>query len=195
MINFDNRAGTTPLDSNEINGLKLNHITTLGELNQWEQINILKAVIWVNKVKPKKILNDQFVKQLHYKMFNDVWSWAGTFRQTNKTIGCEWYQIPMSLRNLFDDTKYWIEQNDQTPDVIGVTFHHRLVAIHPFPNGNGRHARLMTDILLENILACSKFTWGSVSSLRTGNSRERYIQALHEADGLNYEPLLEFVRS
>jgi Fic-DOC domain mobile mystery protein B len=161
----------------------------------WEQDNILEAIAWADKKKPTDILNEQFVKDLHRRMFGNVWKWAGLFRQSEKNIGGPWYQIPTNLRNLFDNTRLWIELQEDPPDEIAVRFHHQLTWIHPFPNGNGRHARLMTDLLLENILNRPKFTWGSEDLSETGVTRKRYIAALQEADGGNYKPLLEFVRT
>ncbi len=112
-----------------------------------------------------------------------------------QNIGGSWHQISTGLKNLCDDARLWIELREESPDEMAAHFHHRLVSIHPFPNGNGRHARLMTDLLLENILNCSRFTWGSKDLSRTGNIRQRYIAALHAADKHNYEPLLKFVRT
>jgi len=128
-------------------------------------------------------------------MFCNVWNWAGSFRRSDKTIGGSWYQVPMRLRDLFDDTLLWIELKNESNDEIAVRFHQRLVWIHPFPNGNGRHARLMTDLLLENVLHCSRFSWGSEDLSKTGNIRQKYIDALKEADELNYKPLQKFVRT
>ncbi len=195
MIKFEYPEGATPIDPDETAGLRLTHLTTRGELDRWEQDNIVEALAWLDKAKPTDILNEQFVKQLHRRMFGNVWSWAGHFRQSDKNIGGPWYQIPMSLKNLCDDVRLWIELRDELPDQIAVRFHHRLVSIHPFPNGNGRHARLMADLLLENILHCPRFTWGSADLSQTGNARQRYIAALHAADVLNYKPLLDFVRT
>jgi Fic-DOC domain mobile mystery protein B len=128
-------------------------------------------------------------------MFGDVWKWAGRFRRSDKNIGGPWHQISTGLKNLCDDTRLWNELLEQSPDEIAVRFHHRLVSIHPFPNGNGRHARLMTDLLLENILKSPRFTWGSEDLTRTAHTRERYIAALKAADEHNYGPLQEFVRT
>jgi len=195
MLRFDYPEGASPIDPDEAEGLLITHITTRGELDRWEQDNIVEALTWLDRSKPTDILNEQFVKELHQRMFGNVWKWAGHFRQSGKNIGGPWHQISTSLRNLCDDARLWIQLRDESPDEMAVRFHHRLVSIHPFPNGNGRHARLMTDLLLENILHCSTFTWGSKDLSRTGNARQRYIAALHAADEHNYEPLLEFVRT
>ena len=195
MTLLDYPEGATPFDHNDAEGILLTHITTRGELDRWEQDNIVKALTWLDRTKPADILNEQFIKELHRRMFGDVWKWAGHFRRSNKNIGGPWHQISTSLQNLCDDARLWIELQEQSPDEIAVRFHHRLVSIHPFPNGNGRHARLMTDLLLENILKHSRFTWGSEDLSRVGHTRERYIAALKAADEHNYRPLQEFVRT
>ncbi len=195
MPDLDYSEGTTPIDPDEADGLILTHITARGELDRWEQDNIVKALTWLERTVPTDILNEQFVKELHQRMFGNVWKWAGHFRRTDKNIGCPWHQVSMTLANLCDDAGLWIELREYTPDEIAIRFHHRLVLIHPFPNGNGRHARLMTDLLLENILNCARFTWGSEDLSRVGDARQRYIAALHAADKYNYEPLRKFVRT
>ncbi len=195
MSDCDYPEGATPIGPDEAGGLLLTHITTRGELDRWEQDNIVEALIWLEKTTPADILNEQFVKELHRRMFASVWKWAGHFRRIDKNVGGPWYQISTNLKNLFDDVRLWIELQKYPPDEMAIRFHHRLVLTHPFPNGNGRHARLMTDLLLENILNCPRFTWGSEDLSRAGNSRQRYIAALHAADKYNYEPLREFVRT
>jgi Fic-DOC domain mobile mystery protein B len=196
MLDFEYPEGATTIDPEESAGLLPTHITTRGELDRWEQDNIVEALAWLDKTKPKDILNEQFVKELHKRMFASVWKWAGQFRQTNKNLGVAWQQIPMSLKNLFDDTKQWIERRQDPPDEIAVRFHHRLVSVHPFSNGNGRHARLMTDLVLENILQGARFTWGARQELsKAGETRSRYIAALRDADSGNYEPLIVFARA
>ena len=195
MPDFDYPDGATPIDPDEAEDLILTHITTRSELDRWEEENIVEAMAWLDRTKPTDILNEQFVKELHRRMLANVWKWAGHFRQSDKNIGGPWYQISTNLKNLCDDVRLWIELQEYPPDEVAIRFHHRLVLIHPFPNGNGRHARLMTDLLLENILNCPRFTWGSEDLSRTGNARQRYIAALHAADNYNYEPLREFVRT
>jgi len=195
MIEFEYPQGATPIDPDEQDGLLLSHITTRGELDRWEQENILEAWDWVERKKPSDILNIQFIKELHDRMFSNVWRWAGSFRKSNKNIGGSWHQITDALRNLCDDVHLRIKLLKDSPDEIAVRFHHRLVSIHPFPNGNGRHARLMTDILLENMFNCERFTWGRENLTKAGNARQRYIAALQAADENDYELLIAFVRT
>lgn len=191
----ESNTGATPIDPDEAKGLLLTHITTRGELDRWEQDNIIEALAWLESTKLTDILNEHFIKTLHRRMFGNVWKWAGHFRQSDKNIGGPWHRVPMSVRNLCDDMRLWIELQEESPDEMAVRFHHRLVSIHPFANGNGRHARLMTDILLENILKRPRFTWGSEDLSKSGLIRHKYIAALHAADENNYEPLKEFVRT
>jgi len=195
MIDFEYPDGATPIDPDEASGLILTHITTQGELNRWEQDNINEAFAWIEKIKPTKILNEEFITRLHKKMFGNVWKWAGKFRRFDKNIGVSWDQIPVSLKNMCDDSAHWIETQSEPPEEIVIRFHHRLVWIHPFPNGNGRHARLMADIFIENLLHGSPFTWGRQNLSKPSENRSRYISALREADNGNLLPLLEFAKS
>jgi len=195
MTQWDYPDGATPLDPDEAEGLIPEHITRRGELDEWEQRNIIAALAWLEKTGPTDILNETFVRELHRRMFNRVWRWAGTYRKSDKNIGGTWYQIAERLYNLCEDAKLWIENGTVPPDEIAVRFHHRLVQIHPFPNGNGRHARLMTDLLLENVLGRPRFTWGGVNLANPGEVRERYISALQAADNHDFQPLLDFARS
>ena len=196
MNQEDLPKGATPLDPDEMEDLKIKTITTRGELDRWEQQNIGEAMDWLESRKNKsEILNEDFVKKLHDKMQNKVWGWAGSFRKTDKNIGVDRHKIGVELKILLDDTKYWIDNNTYESDEIAARFHHRLVKIHCFPNGNGRHARLMTDILLSDVLEKDPFTWGHENLSVEGDVRDTYINALHSADDNDYEPLLEFVRS
>lgn len=195
MMEFEYPEGATPIDPDEAKGLILTHITMQRELNRWEQDNIVEAKAWLDKTKPTDVLNDKFIKTLHQRMFKNVWKWAGQYRQSEKNIGGPWYQVPMSLKNLCDDTVVCIELAEDSPDLIAVRFHHRLVSIHPFPNGNGRHAREMTNLLLKNVLKHPEFSWGSGNLSKAGSIRKQYIESLHAADQGNYEPLLKFART
>jgi Fic-DOC domain mobile mystery protein B len=192
-INLEYPPGATPLDADELASLIPGHITTQGELNEWEQLNILQGETWARKQR-KEILNEAFVRQLHKQMFGETWRWAGEFRKSDKNIGVDWLKIAVELRKLFDDVHYQIEHASYPPDEIAVRFHHRLVAIHPFPNGNGRHARLMADLVVER-LGQPRFTWGSRSLTDATETRRRYITSLQAADARDYAPLIAFARS
>lgn len=194
-MNFDYPPGATPLDPDEIAGLKLAHITTQGELNRWEQDNILEAQEWVERRKKGDLLNEEFICKLHEKMYGKVWQWAGEFRRTNKNIGVEWQYVPIRLRELLDNVNYWIANNTYPPEEIAYRFHHLLVQIHLFPNGNGRHSRMITDILLVEAFGIAPFTWGQANLQEANEVRQRYIEALKAADNHNYELLAEFVRT
>lgn len=151
--------GATPLDADELDELIPRHIATRGELNAWEQANILQALTSRARL-PRDILTADYVKALHRRMFNLTWRWAGSFRKTDKNIGVDWPRIAESLHDLLADVVYWIANDSYSHDEIAVRFHHRLVSIHPFSNGNGRHGRLMTDQLLKQ-LGELPFTWGA----------------------------------
>lgn len=188
-------AGATPLDPDEAVGLIPEHLSTRGELNAWEQVNIAKAVDWLRRRQNGgSVLNMDFLRELHRQMFSNTWKWAGKFRWTLKNIGVLSEAIPEQTYNLLSETRYWIEHHTYSVDEIAVRFHHRLVAIHPFPNGNGRHGRLMTDALLAELDALP-FPWGSGSIDDRGAVRDRYLHALRSADSGDYTPLLAFVRS
>ena len=194
-MNYDYPPGATPIDPDEAEGLLLPHITNRTELDRWEQDNIAEAETWAFRRKPQDLLCVDFVCRLHQRMFGNVWKWAGEFRKSGKNIGIDWWSIGPALKNLLADVETWIESNVFPPDEIAARFHHRLVSIHLFANGNGRHARLMADLLLVHVLGCPRFTWGSENLVQAGDCRQRYITALQAADRHEYGPLLEFVRS
>jgi Fic-DOC domain mobile mystery protein B len=189
--------GQTPLDEEEKEGLKIKSITTQKELNEFEQLNIEKAVEWTIRanLKPEKILTEKFIKDLHKKMYGDVWKWAGEFRMTDKNIGIKWTQIGIELKNLIDDTKYWLETKTYPPKETAIRFKHGIVAIHCFPNGNGRHSRMMADIIIESIFGKEIFSWHKSNMLRADETRKEYIIALREADNGNIKPLIKFAEN
>lgn len=192
---FEYPDGATPIDEDEKQGLLINHISTREELNVWEQRNITDAFNWLDRTRRKDYLSEKFIRKLHEEMFGKVWKWAGDFRKTDKNIGVDWTQISVQLRELLNDVKYWIDNETYSPEEIAVRFHHRMVQIHLFPNGNGRHARAMTDVLLEKVLENEPFTWGSGNLMEDGAIRRIYIQALKSADAHDYKPLIKFLRS
>lgn len=194
-MNFEYPEGATPLEREEAEGLLLSHISTRKELDRFEQENIIEAEKWAFKGRKKDSLTVDFFLRLHKKMFGSVWRWAGQFRTSDKNIGVPVWQISTELKKLCDDVSFWIENATYPPDEIAVRFHHRLTVIHPFPNGNGRHARLMTDIVLVKLLGQPHFTWGSGNLVDAGTCRKQYIDALHAADQRDFGPLLAFVHS
>jgi Fic-DOC domain mobile mystery protein B len=187
--------GATPLEDDELAGLIPGHIVTRGELDTWEALNIDKARRWLKRAKLRDILSEPFVRQLHEKMFDDTWDWAGVYRQTEKNLGVEVWRIRDEVPKLCGDAEYWIKHQVYPPDETAVRFHHKLVWIHPFPNGNGRHARLMADLLAERVLDRPAFSWGGASLEKEGKLRKKYIDALHDADHYEFGPLLSFARS
>ena len=192
-LNPEYAEGATPLNADELSFLIPKHIRTQNELNEWEQLNILHGESWARKQR-KDILTQEFLCRLHKKMFDHTWSWAGRFRTSNKNIGTDWQQITLQIHQLLDNVKYQIENNTYPPDELAARFHHRLVSIHPFPNGNGRHARLYADLLIQK-LGHSPFSWGGTSLLETSEIQKKYIEALRAADHKDFHPLLDFVRS
>lgn len=188
--------GQTPLDPDERAGLKPKGIATQNTLNEWEQLNISKGRRWAQRQVKKDMLDDVFLRELHKRMFGDTWKWAGSYRNSDKNIGCDWRQVSVRVRDLLGNTTYQIEHAVMPPDELAIRFHHQLVAIHPFPNGNGRHARLMADLVLIK-LGHPAFTWGSAESgaLEAQSAlRAEYLAALQAADKGDIAALLVFAR-
>ena len=188
-INKNLPEGATPLDPDEAEDLRPGHIRTRGELNVWEQENILVSVSWIPRAR-SKALDEATIRELHRRMFSETWKWAGAFRLSDKTIGIHWPQIPEAVRNFVEDGRFWLREGTFSPDESAIRLHHRLAQIHPFPNGNGRHARLWSDmLLLQN--GRPPISWGG-RNLETGSeARKKYIRALQRADEGDYRPLLD----
>ncbi len=190
---FEEPGDATPLTAEEQAGLIPSDITYRYELNRVEQENILRSQAWA-LARRRNLLSEKFIEDLHGRMLGDVWRWAGKFRTTEKNLGVPYYEVPAALRKLLEDTSSWIELRSYPRDEIALRFHHRLVQIHPFPNGNGRHARLTADLLVIR-LGGERFTWGRVNLEAPGEARRRYIAALRAADAHDFGPLLTFSRS
>lgn len=186
-------TGATPIDPDEAEGLIPEHVTTRGELDELEEANIQEGLEWALR-RSREVLSEEFVYELHRRMFDSVWAWAGKVRLRDKNIGVDKHTVRMEVRKLIEDARYWRENLVYEPDELAVRFHHRLVSIHPFPNGNGRHARLMADLLVRQ-LGADAFSWGGASLTNTSDLRTAYIGALRKADEGNVGPLLEFARS
>jgi len=189
--------GQTPLDEDEKEGLLIKSIATRGELDEFEQKNIEDAIQWslTRRFKSEQILSETFILALHKRMYKNVWRWAGEYRKTNKNIGVDKLEIPVALRSLIDDASYWLENNVYEPDEFALRFKHRLVSIHCFPNGNGRHSRMIADIIIEKIYQLPVFSWGSKSLADENDSRKKYLIAIRKADKGNLDLLLKFARS
>jgi Fic-DOC domain mobile mystery protein B len=190
---FEEPDAATPLTHDERDGLLPADIAYRHELNAAEQENILRAQDWA-LARRRDLLTEKFVKDLHRRMLGNVWRWAGQFRTSEKNLGIAYYEIPIALRQLLDDVRTWIEYGSYASDEIAVRFHHRLVQIHPFPNGNGRHSRLMADLLAMS-LGQHRFSWGGADLQDAGEVRTRYIEALRAADNHDVSSLLAFARS
>jgi Fic-DOC domain mobile mystery protein B len=188
--------GNTPISADEAEAL-IPNLSTRQELNEWERENILRAHRWCFSPRNLNInnpLTETYVRELHRRMFDKTWRWAGNYRNSQKNIGVEFWQIVERLVVLLGDAHFWLENQTYEVDEIATRFHHRLVLIHPFPNGNGRHARLMADVLLERS-GREPFSWGFARLMETAQIRGNYISALRAADAGNITPLLKFVRS
>ncbi len=190
---FEDPGDAMPLTEEEKRELIPAHIAYRREVNEAEQENIVRAQNWALN-RSRDLLNEKYIKELHRRMLGDVWRWAGTFRESERNLGIAFFQIPVALRQLLDDSKAWIEYKTYQPDEIAVRFHHRLVQIHPFPNGNGRHSRLIADLLVMR-LGGVRFSWGSANLQDASALRQRYITALKAADDHDIGPLLTFARS
>jgi len=189
---FDNEPdGATPLDPDETVALLPAHIRIRAELNVWEQANILEAARWATGARTQ-VLSDATIRELHRRMFDETWAWAGRYRTSEKTIGVHWPTISTEVRNLLNDGQYWLDHGTYAIDEAAARLHHRLVKIHPFPNGNGRHARLWCDMVLrEN--GRPPFEWKGRELDSDGEARRAYITALQAADGQDYTPLLSLL--
>jgi len=194
---FQEPGGATSLSPEERKGLLQTWITHRAELNKAEAQNILAGAAWARRrrgVNPADLLNDEYAKALHKQMFGDVWNWAGKYRDRESNIGVKPHLIATEVLTLFNDARYWLEHKTYEPDELAARLHHRLVYIHPFPNGTGRLTRMMADLLVER-LGRKAFTWGRGSLTDASELRASYMAALKAADNHDIEPLLHFARS
>jgi len=196
-LEIDYIYGQTPISEEEKEGLIIQTISNREELDEFEQLNIESAVEWSlrRNFTIDKILSIEFILNVHKRMFNKTWIWAGKIRTSNKNIGVDKYQISQELKMLCDDCVYWVKNNTYSKDEIAIWFKHRLVSIHPFPNGNGRHSRLCADILISHVFKERVFSWGRLNLVKPGESRKKYLKAIYAADAGDIQPLLKFARS
>lgn len=197
-MKYEYAPGATPLDPDERQALIPSDIATQQQLNEAEQAGIVRAELWLFAKRRSDVLTEPFLKRLHAKMFRSVWKWAGKYRASEKNLGVPPYSILSEIQKLLSDVRYWIDNGTYDWTELGARYHHRLVVIHPFPNGNGRHARLATDALLVHH-GQDRFTWGLTQSrtdlIPDSETRQKYLHALRQADRRIYGDLIEFVRS
>lgn len=188
--------GDTPLDDDEADGLLPTHISTKGELNEWEHLNISTALDWAlpnRRRQPEDVLSVSFAEELHRRMFDRTWEWAGTYRRTLKNLGSPPERVRVDLRERLSDARFWHENNAFPSDEFAARLHHALVVVHPWPNGNGRWSRLIADAYLQSA-GQPLFTWGGGDLLAASGLRAEYLRALRAADNGDLAPLLIFVR-
>jgi Fic-DOC domain mobile mystery protein B len=194
-VSFVEPEGATPLDPDEREGLRFRHVTTREQLNELEQANMEQGLAWIAR-RRGDIFDDAFARDLHWRLFGDVWDWAGKYRMTEKNIGIDPVQIPMQLRALLDGARYWVVHGIFSPLEAAARFHHRMVQIHLFANGNGRHARIAADIMLEDHYDHPPVAWAGGYDIQADNQRRaHYISSLRAADAGDFGPLLAFVVS
>lgn len=194
-LKLNTHFGQTLLTEEDKEGLLLKTISTQNELNEWEQLNISKAVEWsLSLSDTQNLITEKFLKTLHKKMYGDVWKWAGEFRKSDKNIGVKWTQISIELKMLLDDFSFWMDHETYSPEEMAIRFKHRIISIHCFPNGNGRHSRLIADILMNTVFKLPYFTWHHSNMVAANEIRKTYILALKAADRGNMEPLLNFAQ-
>lgn len=196
-LDFGSLPGQTPLDESEKEGLLIHTITNRGELDEFEQQNIEDTLLWLQgrSLKPELIFSEKFCRNLHKRMYGNVWSWAGNFRKTDKNLGINKWEIPSAVKALCDDALFWLSHETFSPDEIAIRFKHRLVSIHCFSNGNGRHSRLMADIIAEKIFRRPPFSWGAANRDPKFDARSLYLKAIKTADLEQFDLLLSFARS
>jgi len=194
--------GETPLTSEDLRGLKLPFVRTRAQLSAVEAPNIVSGKQWALKSTRSRVpdmLTVEYLLELHRRMFGDVWEWAGEIRSTElqNVFAASVPDIRPQLSNLYEDAvEYWLKDERMTADEFALRFHHRVVKIHPFRNGNGRHARLIADVLLSKHFSAAPFTWGGDAQLGTGDRhRQTYLEGLEAADRGDHGPLMRLCRA
>jgi Fic-DOC domain mobile mystery protein B len=192
----DDTDGQTPLEEEEKEGLRIPTVATRAELDEWEQQNIEEAMLWLlgRRFPMQTILRPEFLRDLHRRMFRKVWTWAGRYRTTDKNLGVDKHQISVLVRALCDDTLHQHRNGLCPPDELAIRFKHRCVSIHPFPNGNGRHSRMMADAIIHLGYGRPMFAWTGDGRVPPDAQRVAYLRALRQADAGNIGPLLAFAR-
>jgi Fic-DOC domain mobile mystery protein B len=196
-LNLEPKEGDTLLSPEELDQVIPKHITNRLQLDEVEQDNIEDAIVWVFKqrtIKPEKVFIREFQDNLHKKMLGKVWKWAGQKKTRETNIGVPPFQIEVKRKMLNDDALFWVQNNTWPPVELAVRFHHRLVQIHCYPNGNGRHRRIMADIILTKLYKLPAIDWLGGDLVNASETRKSYIEAMKEADKGDYSPLFKCIR-
>lgn len=192
--NFIDKDGSTPLDLDQIKGIRFSHLTTMAELDEIEDQNIQKGLEWLNRQTTNNYMSMEFLCKLHEKLFCDVWEWAGKFRTVEVNISkYRSYDVGPQLKNFFEDLKLWMTSGKMNWDEISAEMHHRLVTIHPFVNGNGRTTRIYTEYVQKRNNQ-TPTNWKASMADRPKERRDLYIKALRSADKNDFSLLIEFMK-
>lgn len=195
---IENPEGATPLSPDDMLGLKHKHVDTREQLNELEAANILQGQIWASTLKKPtldSIFDRAFVTNLHKALFGDVWEWAGIFRQRQLNIGIDPKNIPVDLHNFLEDAKCWVEFKHYDNLELSARIQHRLVQIHPFVNGNGRHSRIFTDIVRVYLLGEKPMKWAYAKLEDLTEERSSYITGLRKADEGDFSVFIKYLQS
>jgi Fic-DOC domain mobile mystery protein B len=195
-LKLEPKFGDIELSPEEMDLLIPAHISNRKQLDQAEQYNIEEAIQWLfslRKLDAEKLFSVEFQDLLHKKMFADVWKWAGKQRSKETNIGIKPRHISVERKKLNEDALFWFENNTWDPTEMALRFHHRLVQIHCYPNGNGRHARIIADIILERLYKKEQLIWAQTDLINESEGRRAYITALKAADKGDYSLLLKCV--
>jgi len=190
--------GATPLTHEDLQGLKIPSVKTHGELNEVQAANIIRGQEWALRSRLARLpamLSDAFLQRLHVAMFGEVWKWAGQYRQRDTNIGVSVHAIQPQLRQVYDEARGWLDYKSYSPDEFAIRLHYRIVAVHPFANGNGRHARMLAHVVMVRHFGMEPLSWGGSLLRGADANRKAYIDALIAADRRDMAPLLAFARS
>jgi Fic-DOC domain mobile mystery protein B len=175
----------------EERALLLPSLSTRAQLNEVERLGINAARVWALRatvLQRGDLLTEAFSRELHRRMFGGIWRGAGRYRTTGREPGWEPHRIAEGVGMFLDDTDGWLRFSTYPVHEAAVRLHQRLVAIHPWSNGNGRHARLMADVVVASH-GEKPLTWGSRDP---ESARRRYAEALRAAETGDVAPLLQF---
>jgi Fic-DOC domain mobile mystery protein B len=196
-LKLEPKEGDTLLSPEELDQIIPKYITNRRQLDEVEQDNIEDAIVWVFKqrtIKPEKVFTREFQDNFHKKMLGKVWKWAGQKRTRETNIGAPPFQIEVKRKMLNDDALFWVQNNTWPPVELAIRFHHRLVQIHCYPNGNGRHSRIMADIILTKLYKLPAINWLGGDLVNESETRKSYIEAMKVADKGDYSPLFKCIR-